>query len=74
MQSVKLLQHVDYLMIMTYDEHYESGEEGPVASIDFVEKSIIYALDRVDASKIVLGIPFFRKILAEWNLLWRIWN
>jgi len=55
----KLAEYADYLMIMAYDEHYESGSEGPVASIDFVEKSIVYALERVDASKIVLGIPFF---------------
>ena len=54
-----LAKYADYLMIMAYDEHYESGTEGPVASIDFVEKSILYALERVDSSKIVLGIPFF---------------
>lgn len=55
----KLAEYADYLMLMTYDEHYEGGEAGPVASIDFVEKSIQYALERVDASKIVLGVPFF---------------
>lgn len=54
-----LAKYADYLMLMTYDEHYEGGEAGPVASIDFVEKSIKYALERVDSSKIVLGIPFF---------------
>lgn len=54
-----LAKYADYLMVMTYDEHYEGGEAGPVASIDFVEKSIKYALERVDSSKIVLGIPFF---------------
>lgn len=55
-----LSKYADYLMLMTYDEHYEGGEAGPVASMDFVEKSIKYALERVDANKIVLGIPFFR--------------
>ncbi len=54
-----LAKYADYLMIMTYDEHYEGGEAGPVASIEFVEKSIQYALERVEPSKIVLGIPFF---------------
>ena len=54
-----LAKYADYLMLMTYDEHYEGGEAGPVASIDFVEKSIKYALERVEPSKIVLGIPFF---------------
>lgn len=55
----KLSEYADYLMLMTYDEHYESGEPGPVASIEFVEKAIKYAIERVDPSKIVLGIPFF---------------
>lgn len=54
-----LAQYADYLMLMTYDEHYEGGTAGPVASIDFVEKSIQYALERVAPEKIVLGIPFF---------------
>lgn len=60
-----LAQYADYLMIMTYDEHYESGNAGPVASIGFVEKSIQYALERVEASKIVLGIPFFGRYWQE---------
>lgn len=55
----ELAKYADYLMLMTYDEHYEGGEAGPVASIEFVEKSIQYALERVEPSKIVLGIPFF---------------
>ena len=55
----RLSQYADYLMIMAYDEHYEGGLAGPVASIEFVEKSIEYAVERVDKSKIVLGIPFF---------------
>lgn len=54
-----LAKYSDYLMIMAYDEHYESGTAGPVASIDFVEKSIKYALTKVPKDKIVLGIPFY---------------
>lgn len=54
-----LAKYADYLMIMAYDEHYESGSAGAVASIDFVEKSIIYALKYVDNEKIVLGLPFY---------------
>jgi spore germination protein YaaH len=54
-----LANYSDYLMIMTYDEHYQGGEAGPVASIGFVEQSIKYALARVPKEKIVVGIPFF---------------
>ena len=52
----------DHLFIMSYDEHYQGGEAGPVASIGFVEDSVKYALQHVPASKIVLGIPFFGRI------------
>ncbi|HHW31991.1 MAG TPA: glycoside hydrolase [Clostridiaceae bacterium] len=54
-----LAKFSDYLMIMAYDEHYQGGYPGPVASLPFVEKSIIYALERVPKEKIVLGIPFY---------------
>ena len=57
-----LSNYSDYLMLMAYDEHYNGGGAGPVASIGFVEDSIKYALERVPSEKIVLGIPFFGRI------------
>ncbi|MDR7855554.1 glycosyl hydrolase family 18 protein [Tissierella sp.] len=56
---LRLAEYADYLMIMSYDEHYETGDPGPVASIGFVEQSIKYALRYAPPSKIVLGLPFF---------------
>lgn len=61
----KLSEYADYIMIMAYDEHYESGEAGPVASIQFVENSIKYALNYVSKEKIVLGIPFYGRYWKE---------
>lgn len=58
-------RYADYLMIMAYDEHYQGGPAGPVASLPFVEKSIQYALKYTSGDKIVLGIPFFGRI---WNM------
>lgn len=55
----ELAKYSDYLMLMTYDESYYGSAPGPVASMDFVEKSIQYALTKVPADKLVLGIPFY---------------
>lgn len=61
----KLGEYADYLMIMAYDEHYEGGEAGAVASLEFVENSIKYALKYVSSDKIVLGVPFFGRYWKE---------
>lgn len=62
----KLAQYSDYLMIMAYDESYQNGPEGPVASYPWVKRSIEYALNQgVPNEKIVLGIPFFGRYWKE---------
>lgn len=60
-----LAEWADYLMVMTYDEHYRGGTAGPVASLDFVERSIRYALERVPAEQLVLGVAFYGRIWGE---------
>lgn len=49
----------DFLMIMTYDEHWAGDEPGPIASIPWVESVIQNALTQVPADKIILGIPLY---------------
>ncbi|MDP4118284.1 MAG: S-layer homology domain-containing protein [Bacillota bacterium] len=58
----QLGKYADHIFIMTYDEHYEGGDAGSVAGIDFVRESIEYALKYVPAEKIVMGIPFFGRL------------
>jgi spore germination protein YaaH len=61
-----LAQSQDYLMIMAYDESYTGSQPGPVASIQFVERSIQYAINNgVPKEKIVLGIGHYGRYWVE---------
>lgn len=60
-----LAAYASHLFIMTYDEHYEGGGAGPVASIGFVEDSIKYALTKTNSEKIVVGVPLYGRV---WGL------
>ena len=61
----KLAKYADYLVVMAYDEHFEGGDIGPVAGIDFVKASIEYAISKVDNQKIVVGVPFYGRFWKE---------
>lgn len=55
-----LAETSDYLMIMAYDESFVGGDPGPVASYEWVERTIIQAIkDGVRADQIVLGIAHY---------------
>ena len=55
----KLALNCDFLLIMAYDESYAGSPPGPVASYEFVENSVKYALKYVAPDKLVLGLPLF---------------
>ncbi len=66
--ELALSEYSDYLMIMAYDESWEGSESGPVASIDFVRRSIEYSLRQgVPKNKIVIGIPFYGRVWDEFG-------
>ena len=60
-----LAEYVDYMVVMTYDEHCYGGAEGPVAGINFVEKSIQAVLEEVSRDKVVMGIPLYGRFWQE---------
>lgn len=59
-------QTVDYLMLMTYDEHWAgSPEAGSVASLPWVERAVQRVLELVPREKLVLGVPFYTRLWKE---------
>ncbi|MFZ5969248.1 MAG: glycosyl hydrolase family 18 protein [Bacillota bacterium] len=57
---------VDYMAVMTYDEHWSSSPiSGSVASIGWVENGLQGILEEVPPEKILLGIPFYTRIWTE---------
>lgn len=60
-----LAEYVDYMVVMTYDEHCYGGTEGPVAGINFVRESIEVILEDVSRDKIVMGIPLYGRFWQE---------
>ena len=60
-----LAEYADYLVLMAYDEHGQGGQEGAVASINFVNDSLKYILENVSRDKVVLGIPLYGRYWEE---------
>jgi spore germination protein YaaH len=57
---------VDYVAVMTYDEHWgASPVSGPVASFPWVERGIRGILEEVPPEKVLLGIPFYARVWEE---------
>lgn len=59
-------QVVDYVMLMTYDQHYSgSPKAGSVAQIGWVEKNLQKVLEMVPKEKLLLGLPFYTRVWKE---------
>lgn len=50
---------VDFIFIMAYDWHHAASEPGPVAPINEVRNAIQFALERMDSTKVILGVPLY---------------
>lgn len=61
----KLANAVDYVAVMTYDEHWRtSPKAGSTASLPWVRKALENTLKDVPAEKLLLGIPLYTR---EWE-------
>ncbi|WP_139492259.1 glycosyl hydrolase family 18 protein [Brevibacillus dissolubilis] len=61
-----LAQVVDYMAVMTYDEHWgTSPVAGSVASLPWVEESLQNILQEVPRNKLLLGVPFYTRLWKE---------
>ena len=58
-----LANYCDYVIIMAYDEHYNSSDEpGSTASLPWVSEGVAGTLQEVPAEQIVLGMPFYSRV------------
>ena len=49
-------QAVDRVMLMAYDQHYAGGPPGPIASADWVDRVLKFAVSQIPKEKVILGI------------------
>jgi spore germination protein YaaH len=50
---------VDYVIIMAYDQSWEGSPPGPVAGLDWVSRSMSYAVSAIDPQKVIMGAPLY---------------
>lgn len=55
----------DYVVLMSYDEHYGGGEAGSVSSLGYTQSSIEDMAKYVPQEKLIQGLPFYTRI---WTL------
>jgi len=50
---------VDYIMIMTYDYHYDGSSPGQISPISWIKRVLSYATKTIPYEKIYCGIPLY---------------
>ncbi len=61
-----LSQLVDYIAVMTYDEHWAGSTiSGSVASYDWVNNYVIKSLEDIPSEKLLVGIPLYTRLWIE---------
>lgn len=62
----KLSQHLDYMMVMTYDQHWASSPvSGTVSGITWMRQNVAKIMAVVPKEKLILGVPLYTRIWTE---------
>jgi spore germination protein YaaH len=54
-----LLSAVDYAVIMLYDEHWSTSAPGPIATADWLRRSLAQRVADVGASRVIAALPVY---------------
>ena len=54
-----LAPYLDWAVIMTYDQHQTNSSPGPVASFEWVERTISYCLQHFSPDRLLMGVPAY---------------
>ena len=57
----ELSRYNDYVILMAYDEFNEATEPGPISSQKWIEEQLDWMDDKIDASKIILGVAGYAR-------------
>ncbi|MBI3698021.1 MAG: glycosyl hydrolase, partial [Acidobacteria bacterium] len=55
----EIARHVEFLSVMTYDQHTERTPPGPIAAYPWVEQVLDFCLQQAPKEKLSLGIPLY---------------
>jgi cellulose synthase/poly-beta-1,6-N-acetylglucosamine synthase-like glycosyltransferase/peptidoglycan/xylan/chitin deacetylase (PgdA/CDA1 family)/spore germination protein YaaH len=61
-----LAAHSDGLILMNYDEHYQGGDVGPIASQEWFTKNLVDALKQIPRDKLICAIGSYG---YDWSIV-----
>jgi spore germination protein YaaH len=57
-----LAELADRFLIMVYDEHWQGGRPGSIASKGWHDRVVAHVLRELPAEKVIIGLPFYGRI------------
>jgi len=52
-------RYSDFVILMTYNQHWRGGPPGPCAALDWFESCVKYAVECIPPEKVIVGIPLY---------------